>query len=285
MELPIRPRFNSLIIGPSGSGKTYLAQAVAESLNVPILHLSVADWVLVSCRDRGSKISWHSIVEFLHTHQDREGVVIFCDEIQHACGDSGWERFLRVELFFLLDQKIPSGLEVEVEEKSGREVTLKGKSLEQLEKMLKKKVFVIGAGAFQDIWEKSAGQIGFRDTEGQEPLPTLTTLNKTLPTEIINRFRSDLLIVPPLRLADYETMLEVTAEKLALHLRTRFRKLGKERLHEVHRLRQGSRFLEELLCDALVEEERQRIFVPDPPREPFQHRDPWGKFILFPMGV
>ena len=274
--LPIRPRFNSLVIGPSGSGKTFLAKAVADALNVPLLVLTVADWILLSCRDRGGKITWHVIVEFLHRHRGKEGVLIFCDEVQHACGDCAWERFLRVELFSLLDLKIPQGLEVEVEEKGGDEITLKGDSLRPIEEMLQRKVFLVGAGAFQEIWEERGNRIGFRDA-GREMMPTSSNLTKTLPTELINRFRLDLLTLKPLLLADYEQMLEVAAEKLAPNLRAHFLKLGRQRLPEVHRLRQGSRFLEELLCDTLIEEERHRIFVPDPPREPFKYRDPWGE--------
>lgn len=277
-NLPIRPRFNSLIVGPSGSGKTYLAQAVAESLNIPILHLSVADWVLLSCQNRGSKITWHTIVVFLYQHRYKEGVLILCDEIQHACGDCAWERFLRVELFTLLDQKIPEGLEVDIEMKSGVDITLQGESMRPIEEMLKKKTFVLGAGAFQEIWNERSNKIGFRE-ETTEKMPTSSNLTKTLPTELINRFRLDLLILKPLSIQDYEQMLEVVAEKLDTNLREHFLKLGRARLPEVHRLRQGSRFLEELMTDALLlEKKNTKPFVHNLTDVTLHDDDPWNLF-------
>ena len=45
-KLTLRPRTNTLIIGPSGSGKTYLARELARELEVPLLHISISEWIL-----------------------------------------------------------------------------------------------------------------------------------------------------------------------------------------------------------------------------------------------
>src|SRR5690606_11599771 len=105
-------------------------------------------------------------------------------------------------------------------------------------------------------WEKSnIPSIGFRhDYTTPQMMPTLRTLSETLPTELINRFRSELLILRPLEIRDYEEMLKTTAQMVPVYLRETFLRLGLARLKEVARLRQGTRFLEELMLDTLASE-------------------------------
>ncbi len=77
-------RTNSLLIGPSGSGKSFLAGEVAAYLGVPFYPISVADWVLMGCSERGGINTWPAIVRFLQANRQREGVVICLDELHHA---------------------------------------------------------------------------------------------------------------------------------------------------------------------------------------------------------
>lgn len=253
-SLPFDIRSQSLLIGQSGSGKTYLAQAVANHLEVPFLPISVADWILAGCNERGGINTWPAIARFLLTNRRKDGVVICIDELQHACGDSAWERFLRVELFSLLDLRVPRGLSARVDDEDG-ERTFTPSDLSQIEEVLANRTMIIGAGAFQNIWEKlEIASIGFRKENTGRELPTLKTLTETLPTELINRFRSELLILPPLALSDYEAMLESSFALVPSYLRNTFLQLGRNRLTEVARLRQGTRFLQELLLDTILTE-------------------------------
>ncbi len=253
-SIPLAIRPNSLLVGPSGSGKTFLARAVADHLGVPFLPISISDWVLVGCSERGGITTWPAIARFLHANRQREGVVIFVDEIQHACGDSAWERFLRVELFSLLDLRVPRGLSAKIPDEDG-ERTFTSENLSEIEDVIATRTMIIGAGAFQQVWEANdAGAIGFQQQEQAVEKPTLKTLTQILPTELINRFRSELLILKPLALNDYHLMLETTAQSVPSYLRKSFLELGHARLPEVARLHQGTRFLEELMLDTILAE-------------------------------
>ncbi len=265
-SLPLAIRPQSLLIGQSGSGKTFLAKAVADHLGVPFLPISVADWILAGCSERGGINTWPSIARFLQINRRKEGVVICIDEIQHACGDSSWERFLRVELFSLLDLRVPCGLSAKIDREEG-ERTFSPNDLSEIEEVLANRTMIIGAGAFQNIWEESdTVQIGFGSEQPEQALPTLRTLTEILPTELINRFRSEIQILPPLTLSDYEAMLDSTVSLVPAYLRKTFLELGSARIPEVARLRQGTRFLEELMLDTLlIERSALRSFTPSSP--------------------
>lgn len=253
-SIPLALRTNSLIIGPSGSGKTFLAKTVADHLGVPFLSISVADWILVGSSERGGINTWPAIARFLQSNRKKEGVVIFIDELQHAFGDCAWERFLRVELFSLLDLRVPHGLSAKVDDENG-ERTFTPNCLTEIEEVLTNRTMIIGAGAFQQIWEQNdTGSIGFQHQEQGPEIPTLKTLTRILQTELIYRFRSEIMILKPLALHDYKVMLETTAQSVPSYLRETFLQLGHARLPDAARLRQGSRFLEELMLDTILNE-------------------------------
>ena len=260
-RFPVALRTNCLIIGPSGSGKTFLAKAVAKELGLPYFYISAAEWILLCTKDRGSEVTWIALARFLYEHRESVGAMIFIDELHHINGDCPWERFLRVEVFSLLDQRIPQSMNVEVTDADGDDRLLSNREIEELGIMLKTKVFIIGGGAFQEMWEKGAS-IGFNECETETPLPTLRELSRMLCTEFLNRFRSEIQILKPLSHRDYESMLNQVAEKVPESMRKRFLNRGMERLPEVLRLRQGTRFLEELMTDVILEEEKSRPPLP-----------------------
>ena len=137
------------------------------------------------------------------------------------------------------------------------ENTITPEEQEDARDVLSNKTMIIAAGAFQHLWEKrSRPTVGFGAHAGSEANPTLDDLAKTLPRELINRFRAELLILPPLLDRDYRQMLERSAKKLPANLRERYLRLGKERIPEAARLHQGCRFLEELLLDVILLEAR-----------------------------
>lgn len=157
-----------------------------------------------------------------------------------------------MELFALLDLRVPHGLSAKIDDEIG-ERTFTPSDLCEIQEALSNRAMIIGVGAFQDIWEKAeTATIGFHEEEKVAEMPTLTTLSQILPTELVNRFRSELLILQPLVLRDYVVMLESMAHKVPGYLRETFLRLGRSRLPEVARLRQGSRFLEELMLDTLL---------------------------------
>ncbi|MCB1133513.1 MAG: AAA family ATPase, partial [Verrucomicrobiae bacterium] len=89
-ELPIKIRPSLFVTGPSGSGKSYLARAVAESMGLPLLSVSISEWVLISSTRRGAASTWPSICRFLASPAARDGCVIFTDELDKLRGHGGY---------------------------------------------------------------------------------------------------------------------------------------------------------------------------------------------------
>ena len=252
--LPIRVRTNTMIIGSSGTGKTHLARAVATELGAEFLPVSIAEWILLGSSTRGRIPTWPVIFRFLQRHHKKAGLVVFVDEIDKVTGDSTWERFMRAEIFSLLDFKIPTGLN----DDDGAALT--PDELAQAQDALSSRTLVLAAGAFQHIWEnRGRPSLGFgaKDTGNDET--NLTHLAATLPRELINRFRSDLIVLPELRECDYRRMLEQSAEKIPIYFRETFLRLGYTRIPGAVACRQGCRFLEELMLDTIIEERNQMI--------------------------
>lgn len=253
--LPVRLRTNCLIVGPSGSGKTFLAKAVQKELGTgsAFLSVSAADWILLGCRSRGSAVTWPMIVAFLLKNQKADGVVIFIDEIDKITGEeSAWERFLRVEIYTLLDMKIPEGITSNSDDDGDCAVPL---DLESAQEVLSNRTLIIAAGAFQHLWtERASPSLGFNSDQKNTAPPSLTDLKRTLAPELVLRFRSDLIVLPALTTRDYTAMLDSVAEKVPHYLRDTFRRLGLARIQEAERHQQGARFLEELMLDTILHE-------------------------------
>ena len=247
--LPIRVRTNTLIIGPSGTGKTHLAQAVATELEAEFLPVSVGEWILLGCSGRGTSHTWPLIARFLRRNSKKTGLVIFIDEIDKVGGQSTWENFLRAELYSLLDLKIFSGLA------EGDDSILTADELAQAQDVFSNRTLLLAAGAFQQIWEnRSRPSLGFGAMDAGNDETNLTHLATTLPRELTNRFRGDLIVLPQLRECDYRRMLVQSAEKIPVYFRETFLRLGYTRIPGAVACRQGCRFLEELMLDTIIEE-------------------------------
>lgn len=251
--LPVRLRTNCLIIGPSGSGKTFLAKAVQKELDSAFLSISAADWILLGCRSRGAKVTWPMIVTFLVNNQKADGVVILLDEIDKITGEENtWERFLRVEIYALLDLKIPEGITSDSDDDDDCVTPF---DLKTAQEVLSHRTLIIAAGAFQHLWsERASPSLGFKSERENADPPSLTDLKRTLAPELVMRFRSDLILLPALTTKDYIAMLDSVAEKVPLYLQDTFRRLGLARIKEAERLHQGTRFLEELMLDTILHE-------------------------------
>jgi len=126
---------------------------------------------------------------------------------------------------------------------------------ETAQEVLRNRTFLIGAGAFQEIWESAGPGIGFL-SEAAPPDISLHRLAKMLPRELVNRFRSAIITLPALGLADYTRMLESTIPQLPSVLCQRFKEMGHQRVAEAVKQQQGVRFLEELLLDVILAERR-----------------------------
>lgn len=255
-HLPLRPVWHSLIVASSGTGKNHLVRQLSEEFRVPLLTLSAANWILQGCSERAGIPTWRLILRKLATwHQG----IIFVDEACKLSDNSTWTTFLRTELFSLLDLKIPDGLKTEEEEEGDILSRSRAEIARQAaEKVLRDRVFLVAAGAFQGFWENDRScAIGF-GREFPEPTRVLSKneLAQWLPRELTNRFRHILTISPPDR-QGYIDMLSVAAGQMPSSLRASFLQIGLSDIDRALTERQGARFVESVLMRAIRRERQQ----------------------------
>ena len=184
--------------------------------------------------------------------------MIFLDEIDKLDGTGDWCQHLRVEVFRLLDLIVPPDLIDENDRKIDPMIFSK------VSEFLKHRTFLIAAGAFQSLWEAGNKQIGGFGRESIPDAPTPELLSHHLHTELINRFRTDIVVLEPLGIADYESMLLASTEKMPPHLQERFLLMGERRIDDARRNKQGVRFLEELLADVIAEDHPEPVVHSSP---------------------
>ena len=253
---PVKLRTSTLIVAPSGTGKTHLAAAVASGMGVPYLYACVGGWLVMGSSSRGGTQTLPQIYSFLRSCKDSEGAVILLDEIDKlgeltasSLTSNPWYSSVKLEVFQLLDGKLPASLE-------GGDAELTSYQIAEAVKVLNTKTLILAAGAFQDVWEKqNRAMIGFEtvDSEGAV-IPSQKELAARLGRELCQRFRSKILFMQPLKPADYHHMLAQLSPGIAPALRGTFIRLGEERIPEACRLMLGARFVEELLLDTILTE-------------------------------
>jgi SpoVK/Ycf46/Vps4 family AAA+-type ATPase len=255
----IKLRTCFLITGPTGTGKTFLAQQVALELSVPIITCSTSDWVVLSASNRGSATTWPMIFKFLSRNKDKRGAIIFIDELDKCRDESNWNSFLRSEIFSLCDARIPLGIN-DLDWEEDEEI------LTDVSHFLRNRVMIICGAAFQGVWEeRSCPTMGFNPAPPTEEKPELTDLARILPRELINRFSSEIFMLPQITDADYIMMVEAMAHHVPDTWRKRFLDLGRSRIDQAVRNQRGARYLEEILLTAIVEQRAELAnFVPQP---------------------
>jgi len=256
---PVRLRTSTLIVAPSGTGKTHLAAAVAAGCSVPYHYACIGGWLVMGSSSRGGSQTLPQICSFLRSCKDSEGAVILLDEIDKLgeltagpLTSSPWFSSVKLEVFQLLDGKLPGSLE-------GGDAELTSYQIAEAVEVLNSKTLILAAGAFQDVWDKqNRSMIGFETADSEAAvIPSQRELSTRLGRELCQRFRSKILFMPPLRHADYHHMLEQLSPGIAPALRRTFIRLGEERIPEACRLMQGTRFVEELLLDTILAEREE----------------------------
>jgi hypothetical protein len=225
-DLPVRPRFSRLIVGPSGAGKSRVVAALAEELEMPLFQVVATNWIPLGCTDRGARPTWPDLIEFSQTHL--RGIILV-DEVDKLMGWSPWIQYIRCEAFSLLDGRVPDNVVIPSPEEGDEDPELLEKRLEFARTSFGNRFLIVAAGAFQDLWqEKQIGRIGFgSESSGDAEILQKIDLARVIPTEIVYRFASPILILPPLKENDYWAILEGVLPQLDGAFKRRVRKIAK----------------------------------------------------------
>lgn len=255
-ELSVRPRFSRFVVGPTGTGKTHLIRALADALSLPIFAVSATNWLPLGINQRGGRSTWTDLIALLGRHPQ---VVVFLDEADKLClppgSGTGWQDYLRVEIFHLLDGALPDNATGTEEDWGG---CFDDDDRELVQERLRTGTYVVAAGAFQEFFDSSVHRprIGFGQTlDGSGP-STLSkeAMAKILPRELVNRFASPVLLLPDLVEDDYWAMLDALVPSLPPRLLKAVLKLANREISEAVSSAAGCRWVEELVLRALIQE-------------------------------
>jgi hypothetical protein len=177
--------------------------------------------------------------------------IICLDEVDKLGQPTAWMTYLRVEMFCLLDRRCPANLrwrpeDARLDEDSDEDARAK------VEMRLEGQMLIVGAGAFQDLWDVQRDSVGFHAKRGiSASSRTLThkRMSEVIPVEILNRFVPPVLAMPRLQESDYLAILKALSRGLIVQERPRLRRLAQRSLAAACEQGLGSRWAEQLLLE------------------------------------
>ena len=244
-KLSVTPRTNVLICGSTGGGKTFLCRRVAQDLDLPMIDLEYANWVVTGASIRGALQTLRMLYRFIEQHE--KGVIALdeIDKVGDAASTSDWTRSVHLEIFSILDRRVLPGVIEGIELNDEKPFTI---SSEEIERRLRCNYLIFGSGAWQHLWRRPA-IAGFRPVEQDNP--TYHELSSSVRPEILNRFGARPLFLPPLSRADYLDLLEETLARLPPEFCTPMRLQAECSLEEAVENQRGYRLIEGLVTDAI----------------------------------
>jgi hypothetical protein len=265
-HLSITPRMNLLLAACSGAGKTFLIRRLAKKLGLPLLDLEWGTWMVTGAKGTGSVHTLRQLYAFV---QDNPRGIVVLDELDKM-GDenaSEWTRCVHVEAFSVLDRRVfPAIVERAREDGDQPRIVL---TATQLEKQLATDFLIIGCGAFQSLWGKRSS-VGFgSDTTSREDIPPSFKLEEFVRPELLNRFNSRILTIPPLTRTGYLELIDEAVRRLPSEYGPFVRDAAMNGVEEAVVAMKGFRFVEEVVASAV-----RRVRV--------QHRSPSPKRLFSP---
>lgn len=183
-------RFNPLLVGPSGVGKTFLVSELGRELNLPVLKLTVGEWLVVGAKGTPAL---GLVQRFICDH---ERGLIHLDELDKYRADrSPWMMSVMTEVFGLLDRSFhyageqgPAWTNAHAER-------------------LKRNVFIIGSGTWQEIWRNAAARpVGFNSRAPGFNAAQQVREARLIPEELVNRFNDPWLILDHYTAEDFRRL-------------------------------------------------------------------------------
>lgn len=263
-SLALAPRTNVLVVGASGGGKTFLSHHLASELKLPLLSLEYGNWIVCGASSRGATHTLRLVYNFVQKHS--RGIIAL-DEVDKlgVDGATDWTRSVHLEVFSLLDKRILTGVVENADAFDDQPKLVM--TAEQIQERLVRGYLVIGSGAWQHLWtEREAPGFGHQNRCARR-LPTYKQLVTCLRPEILNRFRSDILFLPPLGRDDYNALLGEILVRLPEQFRTTMTAAALTTIDEAVETQKGFRWVEELLAVAVRDVRRTRC-EPAPSRLP-----------------
>jgi hypothetical protein len=254
-NMPLRARMDPLVVAPSGVGKSKVVQLVCRKLGLPQLRLTYGEWVVMAARETP-----HTIQRINAFVEEYPRGLIHIDELDKfkAAHVGEWSTSVFVELFLLLDRSL---------QQPGRDVQW----TEVLQEKLAKSFLIVGTGTWQSIWPQSTRpSIGFGASIGCAPTLVPAEIEKSgmIPPELLRRFNSDLIILPPATETDYRE----GARTFGLDLMAR--DLGIELDYaEAVKGGLGARWLEGILS-RLLRRAKKMVKPTSPATDPFSSEQP-----------
>ncbi len=248
-DLPIQPRWASLMVGPTGTGKTAVAAMAAEAVGASMLRVSAPNWMPTGAINRGTKETISVIAEHVARHDKTILVLDEGDKLLDCSGDSSWKAYIRGECFQLIGKEWLPGLTLPETDDDKPDITI-----EQLTTRLRDTVFILMIGTFQEWYDDAPSRrsMGFgAETDSAEIELSADIIAEKLPRELANRFHSSIIRLPELKPDDYHRIAKEAENKLPERMRSLFHAEVQKRLHISIVSKKSVRFLEEALMEVL----------------------------------
>lgn len=119
-----------------------------------------------------------------------------------------------------------------------------------------KKFYIVGGGAWQELWEPEETQksMGFNPADDVEKTVKISQkkLQSSIQPELLRRFRAEVLVMAPLTKDDYTKLISEFTINLPKEIRKTFNELAYEGIENAVNGNLGMRFFEEVLTNTLT---------------------------------
>lgn len=124
----------------------------------------------------------------------------------------------------------------------------------ELEEKLQTRFFIVGGGAWQRLWETDDKKpsMGFLpDIPDEEVVLSSKALKTSIQTELLKRFRSEVLVMQPMSKEDYQQLIPQFAQCLPAMRQANFIELAEQGVDTAVREQLGMRYFEEILTQSI----------------------------------